>query len=66
MSDLEGVYEDVLEPADEREVEARAHIREFFKDNREQVFFSRQLEVLNEQVYFHWITNRARVDLRLS
>jgi len=59
MSDLEGVSEDVLEPADEREVEARDHIREFFRENREQVFFSRQLEVLNEQVYFHWITNRA-------
>src|SRR2546427_23051 len=63
MSDLEGVYGDFLEPADEREVEARDHLREFFRQNREQVFFSRQLEVINEQAYFHWITNRAIRDL---
>lgn len=63
MSDLEEVYDDSFPPADEREVEARDHLREFFNTNREQVFFSRQLEVLNENKYFHWITNRAVHDL---
>lgn len=63
MSDLEEIYDDSFPPADEREVEARDHLREFFQTNREQVFFSRQLEVLNENKYFHWITNRAVRDL---
>ena len=31
----------------------------FFDERRQQVFFSRQIEVLYEDTYFHWITNRA-------
>lgn len=46
-------------PLDIKESEARDHLRRFFDDHREEVFFSRQIEVQNEDVYFHWITNRA-------
>ena len=44
--------------------EALEEFSEFFKKHREAVFFSRQLEVLNEAKYFHWITNRALRELR--
>ncbi len=57
MVDFDEIYEGF--PADEREIEASDRLREFFDANRERVFFSRQLEVINEQDYFHWITNRA-------
>ena len=63
MSDLGDPYVEIGEPPDERELEARDALREFFQKNRETVFFSRQLEVLYENTYFHWITNRAIRDL---
>jgi hypothetical protein len=59
LSDFDDPYDDSFPPADERELEARDHLRQFFDRNREDVFFSRQLEVQNENEYFHWITNRA-------
>ena len=34
-------------------------IVKFFEENNEEVFFSRQLEVQNEHLFFHWVTNRA-------
>jgi hypothetical protein len=49
---------------DAREVDVTTRLRGFFESNREQVFFSRQLEVQNEDDYFHWITNRAIRSLR--
>ena len=45
------------------EIGARESLREFFEHNRQKVYFSRQLEVQNEDRYFHWITNRAIRDL---
>jgi len=48
---------------DAYEKDARDHLRPFFEQHRERVFFSRQLEVQNEDRYFHWITNRAIRDL---
>lgn len=48
---------------DSVEADARDHLRSFFEQNREGVFFSRQIEVQNEDTYFHWITNRAIRDL---
>lgn len=49
---------------DPREHLAAAKLREFFKAHREQVFFSRQMEVQQEKQFFHWITNRALHRLR--
>jgi hypothetical protein len=63
VSDLGDPYVEIGGPPDERELEARDALREFFQNNRETVFFSRQLEVLYEDTYFHWITNRAIRDL---
>ena len=50
-------------PPDPKEREARDELADFFDKSRENVFFSRQLEVRNERKYFHWITNRALRDL---
>lgn len=63
MSDLDETHYDAPPSSDEIEVAARDHLRWFFGENRERVFFSRQLEVQNENEYFHWITNRAIHDL---
>jgi len=63
VSDFDEMYEDSPHSSDETELEARDHLRGFFDNNRDRVFFSRQLEVQNENEYFHWITNRAIHDL---
>lgn len=43
--------------------EATETLRLLFEQDRERVFYSRQLEVLHEAKWFHWITNRALRDL---
>jgi len=55
--DFDEVYADF--PPDERLIDASEKLRDFFDRNREGVFFSRQLEVMYEHDYFHWITSRA-------
>jgi hypothetical protein len=44
---------------DTEEERARARLLAYFEDNPDRVFYSRQLEVLFEREYFHWVTNRA-------
>jgi hypothetical protein len=44
---------------DTEEERARARLLAHFEDNPKSVFYSRQLEVLFEREYFHWVTNRA-------
>lgn len=44
---------------DTDEARARARILAHFEDNQQAVFYSRQLEVMFEREYFHWVTNRA-------
>lgn len=44
---------------DSAEARARARLQSHFVDFPDKVFFSRQLEVLFEREFFHWITNRA-------
>jgi hypothetical protein len=44
---------------DGAQVEARNEVEKIFLQNKERVFFSRQIEVRLEDKYFHWITNRA-------
>ena len=41
------------------EVAAVEGLAEFFENNREAVYFSRQIEILHEGQWFHWITKRA-------
>ncbi len=61
MDDLE-FFEPEFEderPPDPQQKLARDELERFFDEHREEVFFSRQLEVQVEHKYFHWITNRA-------
>lgn len=50
-------------PADVHQEAARATLEQLFEEQRERVFFSRQLEVWYEGRWFHWITNRALREL---
>jgi hypothetical protein len=45
------------------EVDARSRLREFFEKESRSVFFSKQLEVINEADWYHWVTNRALLNL---
>jgi hypothetical protein len=51
--------DDEERPPDPKEDEAIAHLERFFISNKEAVYFSRQLEVVHEDRWYHWITNRA-------
>ena len=44
-------------PKDFTEEEARETIKTFFETHTKQVFFTRQIEVQNEKLFFHWVTN---------
>ena len=46
-------------PQDEAELDATEVLWEFFEKNQERVFYSRQLYVLHEDDFFHWVTGRA-------
>lgn len=48
------------DPAQER---ARERLESFFEDNQEGVCYSRQLAVMNEDDFFHWVTYRALMEL---
>jgi hypothetical protein len=63
------ITRDVVEEGrrpDERELSAVERLRQFLDAHRERVFYSRQLEVLFEDDWFHWITNRAVRDLEVE
>jgi len=59
----EDFEEERIHPEDPYLQTAREELRQFFAQNRERVFFSRQLEVRFEGQFYHWITNRALRDL---
>lgn len=61
--DLEHQKYEEKRPPDPQEANAKETIKEFFEKNKETVFYSRQVEVIHEKEYFHWITNRALRDL---
>jgi len=50
-----------IEPGevDEIQIEAEEEIRRFFRASKDKVFYSRQIEVIYEHLYFHWVTKRA-------
>lgn len=59
FEDLDWEERSVPGSEDPVEVSAREQLRNIFECNPRRVYFSRQLEVQNEDRYFHWITNRA-------
>ena len=44
---------------DSEQANAKKALLELFESERERVFYSRQLEIMFEDKWFHWITNRA-------
>lgn len=60
MDDYDWPYQAPEErPPDPHEEEAIDALRTFFAERRDRVFYSRQIEVLHEDRWFHWVTNRA-------
>lgn len=57
------VFEEETRPPDQHELRAVAVLREFFNEHSDRVFTSRQVEVLHEREFFHWVSNRAVRDL---
>lgn len=55
--------EEIERRTDPRQEDAVAALQVLFEENPQRVFFSRQLEVLHEGTWFHWITNRAPKEL---
>jgi hypothetical protein len=50
-------------PPDPKQEQAREVLEGFFEDDPQRVYFSRQIEVLHEAYWYHWITNRALREL---
>jgi len=48
---------------DDKIDDARTAILDFFTQNREEVFYERQITVIFERYYFHWITVKALLEL---
>lgn len=61
--DPEGAAEFVEYVRDDKIDEARASILEFFSQNPDKVFYERQLTVIFERSYFHWITVKGLLEL---
>ena len=57
----EGMYSEWDEEPrhDPKEEEAKKALIEIFEANRERVYYGRQLQVMLEDDFFHWITSRA-------
>lgn len=59
--------ESVSEPEvvhDPKVDEARIALEDFFERHQNEVFYERQVEVLFEKLFYHWITNKALYELR--
>jgi hypothetical protein len=63
IGDLEEQNEAVERPRDGYVDSAKGELKKFFSENPESVFYQRQIQVLFEKPYFHWITVRALVEL---
>jgi len=56
--------EEVAEwPRDEKIDEAREVLAGLFRENKDKVYYTRQLQVLYEKRFFHWITAKALSEL---
>ncbi|UCG42546.1 MAG: hypothetical protein JSU73_11880 [candidate division WOR-3 bacterium] len=56
-------FEHEERPRDEKIDEARDVLLRFFRENREGVYYTRQLQVRFEKQFFHWITGKALNEL---
>ena len=67
MNDFDDFYyNDFKGPVYERDTkidEAKRYLKEFFQKNYKQVFYIKQLEVMFEKNFFHWIIAKALGEL---
>ena len=63
--DFPEVPEDYFEPSapDHYFLQAQQEIRALYENDRDIVFYIRQLQVKFEKKYYHWITNNATIGL---
>ena len=63
--DFTEAHEDYFEPStpDHYFLQAQKEIRELYEEDRESVYYIRQIQVKFEKKYFHWITNNAIIGL---
>lgn len=59
LSEFEYEGPNLVVAGDPKVLEAREELWKFFRKNRRRVFYMKQVEVLFEKKYFHWVTNRA-------
>src|SRR3989304_2473833 len=50
-------------PRDTKIDEAKEKLRQFFNKNKDGIFYGRQLEVVFEKEFFHWIIAKSRKEL---
>jgi len=58
-----GEYDSIGRPSDPVQERVKEKLEDFFEEKKEEVFFSRQIEIKYEDEFFHWITNRALREL---
>lgn len=58
-----GFEREESQPRDPVVDQAKESIRAFFDEERTNVFYKQQLEVIFEDDYFHWVTSRALSEL---
>jgi len=56
-------YDEPGKEADAYFLEAQSDLKELYEEDKERVFYIRQLQVKFEKRYFHWITNNAILGL---
>lgn len=59
LSEFEYEGPDLVVANDPKVLDARENLLKFFRQDRRRVFYMKQVEVLFEKEYFHWVTNRA-------
>jgi hypothetical protein len=59
LAEFEYEGPDLVVASDPKVLLARAELLKFFRQDRRRVFYMKQVEVLFEKTYFHWVTNRA-------
>jgi hypothetical protein len=61
--DYEEGYEEPGYAPDRYFIEAKKSLKQLFDENKEDVFYLRQLQIKYEKRFFHWITNNAITSL---
>lgn len=56
-------YEEVEYPPDPKTQEVKKLILARMEENPDRIYFQRQLEVIHEKQFFHWVTDRAIAEL---